>query len=179
TLYSLPERPPPIFMASAGEYSARMAGEIGDGLIALGASAPLLEGFEAGGGRGKPRMAKLTVLYAGSDAEARRRAADQWPNGGMEGPPESGLRRPADCEAAARLVREEDIAETTVCSADPEVHTHAIDELAAAGFEYVYVHQIGREQEAFFDVYEREILPRYERGPARLIDAAMAARAGG
>ena len=91
----------------------------------------------------------------------------------------SDLRRPADFEAAARLVREEDVAETTVCSADPEVHARAIDELAAAGFEYVYVHQVGRDQDAFFDTYEREILPRYERGPARIIDAAMAAGARG
>jgi hypothetical protein len=31
-----------------------------------------------------------------------------------------------------------------------------------AGFEHVYVHQIGPDQEVFFRFYEREILPKLE-----------------
>ena len=30
-----------------------------------------------------------------------------------------------------------------------------------AGFSHIYVHQIGPDQDGFFDFYEREILPRY------------------
>jgi len=28
------------------------------------------------------------------------------------------------------------------------------------GYEYVYVHQVGHEQDEFFDFYRREVLPK-------------------
>jgi coenzyme F420-dependent glucose-6-phosphate dehydrogenase len=31
------------------------------------------------------------------------------------------------------------------------------------GFDRVYIHQVGRDQERFFEFYEREILPKLER----------------
>lgn len=47
-----------------------------------------------------------------------------------------------------------------VCSADPDVHRAAIDEYVKAGFDHVYVHQIGPDQEGFIAFYEREVLPK-------------------
>ena len=39
-------------------------------------------------------------------------------------------------------------------------HLRAIHEYADAGFDHVYVHQIGHDQEGFFRFYEREVLPK-------------------
>ena len=36
-----------------------------------------------------------------------------------------------------------------------------IDEYVAAGFDHVYLHQIGPDQEGFIKFCESEILPRY------------------
>jgi coenzyme F420-dependent glucose-6-phosphate dehydrogenase len=47
-----------------------------------------------------------------------------------------------------------------VCSSDVELHLEEIKQFADAGFDHVYVHQVGPDQEAFFGLYERELLPR-------------------
>ena len=51
------------------------------------------------------------------------------------------------------------IAEAMVCGPDPERHMENIRQPADAGYDEVYVQQVGPEQEAFFRFYEREVLP--------------------
>ena len=57
------------------------------------------------------------------------------------------------------MVSEDDVAESVVCGSDLDAHLTAIDEYAKAGFDHVYVHQVGPDQDAFFAFYEREVLP--------------------
>lgn len=68
---------------------------------------------------------------------------------------------PAHFEEAAEILDEEDIAESVVCGPDPERHRAAIEEYVDAGYDHVYVHQIGPDQEDFFEFYEREVLPGF------------------
>jgi hypothetical protein len=49
-----------------------------------------------------------------------------------------------------------------VCGPDPERHRAKIREFADAGFDHVYVHQVGPDQEAFLGFYEREVLPAFD-----------------
>jgi hypothetical protein len=56
-------------------------------------------------------------------------------------------------------VTEEKVAEKVVCGPDLDAHRAAIDEFATAGYDHVYVHQVGPDQEGFLDFYSREILP--------------------
>lgn len=53
------------------------------------------------------------------------------------------------------------MAKTVACGPDPEAHLEVINKFAEAGYEQLVVHQIGRDQEAFFDFYAREILPTF------------------
>jgi hypothetical protein len=57
------------------------------------------------------------------------------------------------------MLSEEQIAEKVICGPDPERHREAIEEYAEAGFDHVYIHQIGPDQEGFIRFCEREILP--------------------
>lgn len=54
---------------------------------------------------------------------------------------------------------EEDIAKSVVCDPDAERHRAAIQEYIDAGYDHVYIHQVGPDQDGFFDFYEREVLP--------------------
>ena len=54
-----------------------------------------------------------------------------------------------------------------VCGPDPEKHVAGIREFANAGFDHVYVHQVGPDQDGFLEFYEREIL-----GEAASLEAA-------
>ncbi|HEX2042926.1 MAG TPA: TIGR03557 family F420-dependent LLM class oxidoreductase [Acidimicrobiales bacterium] len=159
-IFTRPEEPPPIMVAGSGERSVSLAGRVGDGLVAVGPSAEDIETFEAAGGAGKPRLGQVHVCWAESESEARRTALEWWPNGALPGALLRDLARPEDFEAAARLVDEDDVAATVVCGPDPEGHVEAISAYASAGFDHVYLHQVGPDQEGFFRFYQREIVPR-------------------
>jgi G6PDH family F420-dependent oxidoreductase len=160
-LYSLPDEPPPIFVAAGSPQSAEAAGRFGDGLVGVTPTGRLVEAFEIGGGIGKPRLAQAHVCWAETEAEARRVAHRWWPVAAMQGAVLSDLALPRDIERVARLVREQDVARVVVCGSERERHLAAIARFAASGFNRVYIHQIGPDQEGFFRFYEREVLPRF------------------
>ena len=158
-IYNLPEQPLPIYMAAAGEQAAGLAGRVADGLICTDPSAKTVAKFHASGGKGKPMYGQVTVCWAKTEAEAVRTAHEMWPNAGLSGRFKNEVPRPSHIEEAARTVRPEDVAEKVVCGPDPERHLEAIAKFVRAGFDHVYVHQVGPDQAGFMRFYEREILP--------------------
>jgi coenzyme F420-dependent glucose-6-phosphate dehydrogenase len=160
-LYSVPTAAPAIVVAAMSKEAAELAGRLGDGMIAVSPEAELVETFAEAGGEGKPVYGQIDVCVAEDEAEARRIAHAQWAAPAAL-PPRllAKLRVPADFEALAGLVTEEQVAEKIVCGADPDRHLARIDEFAAAGFDHVHVHQVGADQEVFFRFYEDELLPR-------------------
>jgi G6PDH family F420-dependent oxidoreductase len=159
-VYTLPDELPPILVAASGEKAACFAGEVSDGLISTAPKKDLVEQFTSAGGKGKPRYGQLTVCYAREEATARRTAHEWWPTAGLEGQLTAEIKTPALFQNAVATVREDDVAESIICGPDPERHWQAIEQFAKAGFDHVYVHQVGPDQEGFFRFYEREILPR-------------------
>ena len=160
-LYTLPDQPPPIWIAASGPATAELAGRIGDGLITTSPDAEVVEAFRKAGGEGKPVVAQMTVCYGEDEAEARRTAHRIWANAGVPGQLSQDLPTPAHFQQAAERVREEDIAEDMPCGPDLDQHFESIAEYEKVGVEQVYVHQIGPGQEPFFEVYEKEVLPRF------------------
>jgi coenzyme F420-dependent glucose-6-phosphate dehydrogenase len=158
-LYTVPDEPPPIAIAASGTVAATMAGQIGDGLIGLAPDRELLEAFDEAGGDGKPRYAEISVCWADDEATARRTALEWWPNAGIEGELPAELPLPRHFEQAARSVTEEALAKKVVCGPDPERHLEMARTYVDAGYDHVWFHQIGPDQDGFFDVYERDVLP--------------------
>ena len=165
-LYTLPEELPRIAVAAAGPKAAELAGRAGDGLISTSPDAELVEAYRDAGGDG-PCYGSLTVCVAKSEQEAKRIAHERWPNAGLKGPLAWELPQPAHFEAAAAMVTPDDVAESVVCSADIEQHGEKIQEFADAGFDHVFVHQVGPDQHAFFKLYEEELLPQFSGAGAR------------
>ena len=159
-IYTLPDDPIPVMVAAGAPEAAKLAGRIGDGLVGTSPESELLELFEEAGGEGKPRYGQLTVCYAESEQEARRTAFEIWPNAALKGTLSQELPTPSDFEAAAEMVTEDDVAELVVCGPDAERHVEMIEKYARAGYDHVYVHQVGPEQEAFLDFYKAEVMPR-------------------
>ncbi len=160
-LYTLPEQPPPILVAVAGKRSTELAARAGDGLVGTAPVAETVELFRAKGGGGRPTYGQIHVCWAESEAEAKRTALEWWPNGAFSGSHFLELPLPAHFEEAAALVDEDDIAASVVCGPDPQRHIDAIAEYVEAGYDHVYLHQVGPDQDGFFDFYEREVLPAF------------------
>jgi G6PDH family F420-dependent oxidoreductase len=159
-LYTLPEEPPPLYVAASGPRATELAGRIGDGLVSLAPSRETIETFTSSGGDGKPRIGQVEVCFADDEAEARRVAHEWWPQTALAGELPQVLPMPAHFEQAVSTVREEDVAEKVVCGSDPERHAQAVQQFVDAGYDHVYVHQIGPEQERFLEFYSRDVLPR-------------------
>jgi len=159
-VYTLPDEPPPIYVAAAGSRSVQLAGALGDGLISVAPKEGLIERFRESGGEGKPVYGQLHVSWAKDEQEAIDTAREWWPNTSLPGELGAELPYPRHFEQASELVTEEIIAEQVVCGPDPERHLDAIREFERAGFDHVYVHQIGPDQEGFFRFYEAEVLPK-------------------
>ena len=158
-LYSLPNSPPAIAIAAAGPNAAAFAGRLGDALIATTPDPDLVGAFNDAGGEGKPCYGQLTVCYAPTRDEGISTAFEHWANGGLGGDLGQELGLPRHFRQAAQLLSPGDVAKRIVCGADPDDHRAAVKEFAEAGFDRVYVHQVGPEQMPFLEFYEREILP--------------------
>jgi G6PDH family F420-dependent oxidoreductase len=161
-LYTLPDDPFDIYVAAGGPEAAQLAAQIGDGLIATSADRDLLAAFEGAGGGGH-RYGQVTVCWAGSEAAARKTALRWWPNAGLRGTLSQELPLPSHFEQAAEMVSEEDIAAVVACGPDPALHLAKIRECLDAGFDHVYIHQVGPDQEGFFKFYEQALMPKLDQ----------------
>ena len=83
-----------------------------------------------------------------------------WPNELLGGNLAQELPRPDDFAAATELVTEDMVREKLACGPDPQAHLDSLAAYAEAGFDEVYVQQIGPEQEAFFEAWASDVLPK-------------------
>ncbi len=158
-LYSLPDHPPPIAISAFGSASMALAARIGDGLVTTQPDREMVEGYRSQGGTG-PSMAAVKVCWDEDESQARKLAHQLWPTECLPGQSNQELPMPSHFEAAASLVTEDMVAEQVACGPDPERHVRAIAEYFEAGFDEVYVNQIGPEQAGFLDFLSREVRPR-------------------
>ncbi len=159
-IYTLPEAPPPILVSGFGPKSIELAGRIGDGYMSTMPDAEMVQQFRAAGGGDKPTHAGLKVCWGEEEASALKTAYRLWPNSGLPGELSQVLPTPRHFEQASSLVTEEMIGESVVCGPDLERHVEAVQQYVDAGYDEVYVGQIGPDQDGFFAFYEREVLPR-------------------
>jgi coenzyme F420-dependent glucose-6-phosphate dehydrogenase len=160
-IFSLPDRPPPIMIAAAGTASAELAGSIGDGLISTMADENLVKKFRVSdSGAEKPCYGQMTVCWANREDEAKKLAREWWPVAAIPGKLMTELATPAEFEATAELVGQDAIGSSMVCGPDPDKYMAKVRSFSEAGFDHVYIHQVGPDQEGFFRFYEREIFPK-------------------
>ncbi|MDP8987444.1 MAG: TIGR03557 family F420-dependent LLM class oxidoreductase [Actinomycetota bacterium] len=158
-IYSLPGGPPPVPISAFGPHALALAARIGDGLVSTSADAETVQRYRAEGGKG-PAIAGMKVCWGTDEAAARRTAHRLWAQTGVPGELPQELPTPAHFEQASSLVTEDQVAESIVCGPDPERHVAAIEQYFEAGFDEVFVCQVGADQEGFFDFYRSELRPR-------------------
>jgi coenzyme F420-dependent glucose-6-phosphate dehydrogenase len=168
-LYTLPPSPPPIYVATSGPIMAYRTGKFTDGIILVGAADEklrmLLQRFEQGAREaGKdpatmPRMIQVKVSYASTKEAATEAAVRDWPNGGMAFP-KADIRDPEDFEAMAKLVRPENFRNRVLITPDPDEHVAYLQHFLDLGFDEVYVHNVGRDQDPFINIYGEKVIPK-------------------
>ncbi|MFD0318287.1 LLM class F420-dependent oxidoreductase [Streptomyces flavalbus] len=161
-LYTVPEEPVPIDVSGFGPKATSLAARVGDGYITMMPEEPMVEQFRKGGGGTKLVSGGTKVCYGTDRDEAVRTVRRLWANELLPGEMGQVLPTPRHFEQLEPLVTEDMVRDGRVCGDDVDEHVGALNAFAEAGFDRVYVNQIGPEQRAFFDFYRTKVLPQLQ-----------------
>jgi G6PDH family F420-dependent oxidoreductase len=159
-IYSLPDQLPPIIMSGFGEKSIALAAAIADGYITTKPDADALASYREQGGSGV-LQGSMKCCYGPNRRASLELAHRLWPNSGLPGELPQILPTPAHFEQAATLVPADALAGKIPCGPDPQVHIDALQKFVDAGFDEIFIAQIGPNQADFLRFYEREVLPSF------------------
>ncbi len=159
-LYTVPDEPVPIDISGFGPKATALAARVGDGYITMTPEEEMVTRFREGGGGAKPVSGGTKVCYGTDREECVRTVHRLWPNELLPGEMGQVLPSPRHFEQLHELVTEDMVREQSVCGDDVDEHVSALKAFADAGFDRVYVNQIGPDQRGFFDFYRTKVLPQ-------------------
>lgn len=162
-IYTLPETPPPIYVSAFGPVATRLAAEIGDGFVTM--DPDLVKVYRDAGGRGTIQTA-YKACYSANEREGAEIAHRMWATELLPGQLNQELPTPHTFEAAITLVEPDAVAEQIPCGPDVGRHCAALAERASAGYDEIYVQQVGPDMDGFFKLYADEVLPQVRRAKA-------------
>ena len=157
-IYTLPDQPPPIYISGFGPKATALAARIGDGYINTAPDEELLGLFKERSG-GKPAQAGVKVAYAATEEEGVAHAHRLWANAGLPGELAQVLPSPKHFEQASQLVTEEMTADSVVCGPDVERHIDTFAPYVDAGYDEVYVANMGPSYAQMIKTYGEKVLP--------------------
>ena len=160
-IYDLPDSPPPIPVSGFGSKSIRLAARIGDGYVTTSPDPEAIERFRSDAPDGAPVYGGMKACWGADERAAIRTAHRIWRNEVLPGELAQVLPTPAHVEQASSLVGEEMVAQQIPCGPKIQRHLEAIAQYADAGFDELYVQQIGPDQDAFFAAYRDHVLPSF------------------
>lgn len=165
-LWTRPAAPPPLLATAVSAETAAWSAEWSEGLATVAQEPAALEtvlaSYEDAGGRG-PRVLQVHVSLAPTDAEALAIARDQWRNG-LIGPPRAwDIEQPEEFDAAVADIGEDalqdELRKSVLIDADPDRLAARVADLVDLGFDRVFLHHVGTEQDHFLEAARTRILP--------------------
>ena len=150
--------------AAVTPATAGWVAEWADALITVG-QAPdqldrVIDAFRSNGGEDKPMYLQVHLASAPTEDEARAAAMAQWGQNTLPNSVMTDLAHPEQISAAAGEVTPAALDAAVRISADPARHANWIAQDLERGFDGVYLHEVGPEQERFVEVFGAEVLPR-------------------
>ena len=160
-IYTRPEEPPPIYVSAFGPKALDLAARIGDGFMTTMPDGDSVAEFKRLKGDDRaPTMAGLKVAFADSAEEGLDHAHRLWANSGVPGELSQVLPSPQHFEQASTLVTRESTGESVVCGNDAGEHREAFTPFAQAGFDEVFVANMGPRWREMIEFYGQEVLPQ-------------------
>lgn len=161
-VWSRPDAPPPLLGAAVSAETAGWLAGRADGLATVAQSPEALrrvvDAYRSAGGEG-PCVLQVHLSLAETDAAAFALAEDQWPNG-LIGPPRAwDFDQPEDFDAAVRDPDDAELRRAVLVDHQPARLAERIAELVGIGFDRVYLHHVGKDQDDYLRRAEAELLP--------------------
>ncbi|MGA6168302.1 TIGR03557 family F420-dependent LLM class oxidoreductase [Amycolatopsis magusensis] len=158
-IYTRPEEPVPIYVSAFGPAATKLAARVGDGFCTVAPDADAVALYRREGGGDRPVQGGMKVCWAPSEEDGVRTAHRLWRNELLPGKLPSTLPNPDDFTDAAELVTADMVRGQFACGPDPQAHLEKVRAFVDAGFDEVYVQQIGPEQDGFFETWKTGVLP--------------------
>ena len=158
-VFDLPDAPLPIYISAFGSKALELAARIGEGYVGTAPEGDIIKQYDEMGGKG-PKIAGGKCAYSTDPHEGKRLVYELWPNMGLPGELSQILPTPAHFEQAAELVTEEMVADDIPTGNDPEEYVKSIKEYAGAGYDEIYIHNIGPHQQEFFSFFADKVRPQ-------------------
>jgi G6PDH family F420-dependent oxidoreductase len=158
-IYNVPETPPEIYVSGFGPQATDLAARIGDGYMNVAPQAEMVGRFKTASG-GKPAQGGAKVAFAPTKEEGWDHAYRLWPNQGLPGELAQILPTPEHFQQATELVTEEMIRDSTVAGNDPAEHLEQIQQYAEAGYDELYIANMGPHYQEMIAFYGEQVLPK-------------------
>jgi G6PDH family F420-dependent oxidoreductase len=162
-LFDPPSESVPVVVSGFGDKAIELAARIGDGYWGHRPEPEAVESYTSGGGRG-PRYAQVDLCWAEDEGEARRIVHRVWPTKGVPGQLSQDLPTWTHFEQAASLVTEDVATESVPCGPEVKPVLEAARSFIDAGYDHVYFHQIGPDQDGFLRFWTDELGPALGTG---------------
>lgn len=161
-IYTLPDRPPPIYMSGFGPKATRAAAFLADGYISTESDPTLLNLFRDAAGD-KPAQAGTKVAWAPTEDEGVGHAHRLWATSGLPGELAQVLPSPRHFEQAATLVTEERTRKRVTAGPDVDAHVAHVREFLDAGYDDVHIANMGPHWRDMIAAYGSEVIPEVRR----------------
>lgn len=173
-LYTPPASPIPIIISSLAPGSAEFAGKHGDGLFSVGGKQPeiyqnILKNFEKGAKEaGKnpaqmPKMIELNVAYSDNKDAAVQALLKYWAGTFVPALFDQKIYTPTMSQENGEVIGADVVMKTSCISANAEDHVKFTQQYIDLGFDRIFYHCGGPDQNAFIQGYGRDVLPRLRR----------------
>jgi probable non-F420 flavinoid oxidoreductase len=161
-LWERPSVPPRLIGPAVSVASAARVAAWADGLVTINQPIEVLRdivsAYRDAGGRG-PLSLQVHLSWAPTAEEADALAFDQWRSNVFTEPVNWDTETQQGFDVMAEHVDLEAVRGAVEVSHDLSWHRDRLAELAAVGFDDLYLHHVGQEQTAFLDAFGAEVLP--------------------
>jgi len=154
-----PDRDQPLDGESVRQGFSDLAARIGDGFINTAPDGDAVSAFKEKSG-GKPAQGGVKVSWADTKEEGIDHAHRLWANAGLPGELAQVLPSPQHFEQASQLVTRESTGESIVAGNDVDEHVESLKGYVDAGYDEVYVANMGPNYLAMIEAYGRDVLPK-------------------
>jgi probable non-F420 flavinoid oxidoreductase len=162
-LWTLPEVKPALIGAAVSVETAGWVAEWADGLATIAQPhaklTQMIDAYREAGGAGK-LVLQVHLSYARTDEEALAVAHDQWRTNVFAPPVCWDLDTPEAFDEAAKHVPPAAMHDSVLISSDTGRQAAWLAELAELGFDDIYLHNVGLDQDLFIDDFGEHVLPQ-------------------
>ena len=162
-LWEVPDPPPRLVGPAVSLESAGRVAAWSDGMVTV--NQPLdelrkrIDAHREAGGTGALAL-QVHLSWAPEEAEAEAIALDQWRSNVFSEPVAWDLDTPEAFDVVSEQVGIDQVRSVVNVSADLSRHVDLLAQYAELGFDEIYLHHVGQEQERFIDAFGEHVLPQ-------------------